>query len=614
MAQEVTTGQELNSYQGNAALAGGSENIGYAKIDLSPLQDYALKRYEINAKDYETQQQDKKALEQQFMDPKLYVSVDEGLANQISPKLTRLKELMMMNLDKNPNSKQYFEFKSLYNDVLKDNAQAKVVQNLKDKYKEMAGSTPDEHEREKINSYIKQLDDYKLGSDIPVYNRYFAFNEDHLPSPLEGNQPSKFVGKRVKGNEIQDVEFSIFNPLDLDKIAVDQRMRNPQVYNTGEDIGHTLLSHGGIDLLNEAAKDAYDKGLRYNIEATRKKYDAEFKNFLKNNPNATFKQFMDSTGRGDELKKIYSGLQYLKNGVQYIPSSVDGGGKIDNFSYSPDGNLRLSVDNDTLRALYAATRKPIGESEKVVKSEISKVPSEIELNKQKIETEKGKLPELKARANAANALAEMRRANKKFVDKKSSALDETINPVQTFDEIFKGKMKTEYTDFNGGNYVTRVNREAMPKSFLDNLGIDPVNQKGDYNIVPANIKFNGKTLLEADAHKMYMDWMKTKDAKDFEDQIEHRPSIFDFMFAKGVDFETEVEGRIPPVYKQVKQADGTYKNEIQNTDAGKFIRSNRLTSWINQRKQLGAKGDKLIMSEGAPEDNADMGSNDNIIE
>lgn len=384
MPEGVTSGMELNSYEGNANLAEGSYDTGYAKIDLSPLQDYALKKYQTNLVDYQQQQKDRAALEEKYTDPTINLFLDKPLADQLDPKLNRLKELSKMGLEKNPNSKQWYEFMDLHKELTKDNARLKAVQDLKERYNKDAGASPDQHEKERMLAYVKQLDNYKLGEEIPVYNKYFAFNDAHLP---EG-ETAKGVMKRVNGNMVDDVEYSIYNPMDLDKKAKDQRVRQPEAYNTGEDIGHTLLEHGGVEEVNKAAKDIYDKGLRYNIGLLQGKYKSEYEKYLKANPGTTFKAFIDATGKTNELNRIYQGHEYLKNGLQYIPVEADKGQVLDNFSYSPDGTKRLNVDNDVLRAIYAATKRPPGETEKVIKSELSTKPAEIKLKEAQIDATK----------------------------------------------------------------------------------------------------------------------------------------------------------------------------------------------------------------------------------
>ncbi len=116
MAQ-ITSGSDLNSYRGDANLAGGGNNTGYAKLDFSPLETYALKKYEIHKIDNEQQQKDKADLEKMYLDPDTHVDLDKGLADQLQPVITRQKELSLMNLHKNPNSKEWFEYKDNYKKI-----------------------------------------------------------------------------------------------------------------------------------------------------------------------------------------------------------------------------------------------------------------------------------------------------------------------------------------------------------------------------------------------------------------------------------------------------------------------------------------------------------------
>lgn len=603
---DVTTGQQLNSYQGNPALADGPGKTGYAKVDLSPLETFAINKYKTNLIDYEQQQKDKKDLEEKFLDPNINIPVDKELADQIQPKMARFIELSKENLQDDPKGEKYYEFQNLYKELLQLNAKAKVVQTKKEEYQKAIEQTQDEHEKERLNAHLETLKNYKIGDDVPIYNKYFAFDDAHLPS----GEISKGTMKRVrpgKGNEnfIDDVEYTINNPLNLDKVAKDQRVRNPKVYTTGQDIGHTLITHGGVPELNMAARDIYNKGLRYNISTLQDKYKAEWEKYQKeNSPVKTFRDFMNETGKSNELQSVYDGLKYLvgedgKAAVRYIPARP--GEKLENYTYSDDGKMRLNVDNDTLRAIYGATKAPpgVGETEKVIKSEISKIPSEIALNEQK-------RAESRAKIGAIKALTAQRQSAAKLNNKKADAIDKQYNPAQTFDEIFKGKTSLEETP--SGNSITRINRAYMSKEFLDNLGIDPVNQNGDFNLVPTNVKYNGKSLTSTEVNDIYKGWLKTPAATKLQTSIGKKPDIFDFMYANGATFDKpEIEGRIKPIYKLVKQNDGSMLNTLMNPEeAGKFVRSNALQSWTNQRKGLAVKGDKLLMEESDAEGSVDQ--------
>jgi len=205
-----------------------------------------------------------------------------------------------------------------------------------------------------------------------------------------------------------------------------------------------------------------------------------------------------------------------------------------------------------------------------------------------------------ARIRAANALANERNAKAALSNKKGKVLDNQFNPIQTFDELFKGKTFLERTSSN--QPVLRVNRQDMSKAFLDNLGIDPLNEHGDFNIVPANVKYKGKSIPTDDVMNMYQQWMNTDDAKKLQNKIGKEPDVFDFMFSidPDVKFEPEIVGKVKPIYKQDKNGKMVV---INPNEAGKITRSNKLTSWINQRKQMGVKGDKLLMEESSSEDN-----------
>jgi len=294
-----------------------------------------------------------------------------------------------------PKGEKWYEFHNLYNEILKNNARAKVVQTKKEEYQKAIEQTQDEHEKERLTAHLETLKNYKIGDDIPIYNKYFGPVLEHLPT----NKTISGVIKRVrpgKGNEnyVDDVETTIIDPSGLDEIAKQQRVLNPKVYTTGEDLGHTLIKHGGVPELNKKAKEIYNKALTFKIAELQEKYKADFQDYLQMNPGKTFRDFMNETGKGEELKSKYDKLAYLIGGtanngslngppnpvaVQYIPARP--GEKLDNYTYSEDGKMRLSVDNDVLRSIYGATQDVPGQSEKIVKSELSTKLAEIELKK-----------------------------------------------------------------------------------------------------------------------------------------------------------------------------------------------------------------------------------------
>ncbi len=198
-----------------------------------------------------------------------------------------------------------------------------------------------------------------------------------------------------------------------------------------------------------------------------------------------------------------------------------------------------------------------------------------------------------AQERASAALAASRYASAALSNKKAKAVDQQFNPPQAFDEIFKGKMRSGYT--SNGNYVNRVNSKDLTKEAHDVLGIDPVNKDGDYNIIPANIQYGGAAVDEKVVDKAYKNWLKSDDAKKLTTKMGKTPDKFDFIYSQGGTFDVEVEGKIAPKYKVVVDGLGREHNILQNpAEAGKITRSSRLQSWINERKQLGIKGDKLL--------------------
>lgn len=260
-----------------------------------------------------------------------------------------------------------------------------------------------------------------------------------------------------------------------------------------------------------------------------------------------------------------------------------------NYRILKDGTIRI-LDNPADFAAKLALANVGGDY--VMKPKKGVNEKAVELNLKKAES--------KARIGAINALAAQRRASANLTNQKSKALDSQFNPAQTFGELFNGKMQTSQ-----GSTLPSVNVKDMSKAFVDNLGIDPATDDGDFKIVPVNVKFKGIEIPEDEVQKMYARWLDSQDAKNLADEIKKTPDIFDFLFAKGAEFSPpEVLGRVKPVYSKNLGVDG--KPVLLNpNEAGKPTRSNALQSWIEQRKQMKVTGGKLIM-----EDNES--SNDNI--
>ena len=588
---EVTTGRDLNSYDGSAALGTG-EAAGYAKIDLAPLQTYALHKYETNLLDYEQQQKDKTLLQDQFNDPNLYQFVDQELADQLKPDMDRLKELMKGNLQMKPNSADWYEFHTLHDQLVTKNANAKAVQVLKDKAKKSAGESADPHKKESYMAYADQLGKYKLGDEVPAYNEYFSFDAAHVPTGAASTGKKERIGK--DGN-IETIQFSILNPLNLTKEYDRLEVADPKATQTWKDIAHTTLETGGVPELKTAMADTYEKARLLNVAPLYEQNKAAYDKYIKANPESNFREFMQQAGKGGQLKDIEDGLAFLKSDLKPVPAESS---ELPGFTYYTDRDgvkSRLSVDDKTLGAIYGATQNPPGARETVLSSKVSKLPSDIAENQartRKLDTERQTgAAESKAKIGALNALRSQRLASARLTGKKSAAVEEMTNPIQTFDELFGGKM------FSGvsarGNNITRVNVQDMTPDFAKNLTIKPINQNGDYNIVPTGIKFNGMAVKEEDAQKMYEGWLKavppagkTKNAAaELGEKLGTKPNIFHFMYAMGATFVPEIEG-------------------MDATDPTKFARSNRMQSWTTQTKDLKAAAAKLLMEQTpASEDN-----------
>lgn len=396
---DITTGTELNAYRGDAALADGYYS-GYESPTLAPLEKYALTKYEVNLKNYEQQQKDKKDLEDHFSDPKLYEFLDKEYADQVAPQLDRIKELSKMNLQMNPNSKEWYEFHNAYNEVIGANARLKAVQKMKNEYKDWEGATADPHEKERLAKHVKKLQDYKLGDEIPVYDQYFAFNQKHIPT---GEIAMGKIQRIVPGtNELQTVEKTMYNPKGLDVAAKRMRVTDPESYQTGLDIAHTLIQHDeGLEDVNKAMQQTYSDGLILNVQLLEKKYADEFAAAQKANPKATFTDFMINTGRGAEIQAEKDALAYLQYPLRF--ETIDPGDpKLEGFTYSDDGTKMLNVNDDMLRAIYGATQKPPGVTEKIIDSKISALPADIALKREKAKTEAAKRTQLAAQTKKLN--------------------------------------------------------------------------------------------------------------------------------------------------------------------------------------------------------------------
>jgi len=412
---EVTTGQELNSYQGNAALADGPSGnyIGQASFDISPLANYALAKYKTNLINYETQEKDRAKVEEMFLNPDINVPLDEHLAEQIRPKMDEFKQTMAKNPSAYTDPKSWYKIQQLDKELLADNARLKAVQVAKDKYNKLAGEEPDEKKKQNYLDHVAKLEKYKLGEDVPVFNDYFGFDEKHLPSLLTG----KVRYQKMVGNELRTVEKSVYNGIDaLDK-AKQQHIINGEVNNTGKDLAATLLSHGGLDDLNKKLAQAYDDQMNLNMTLLKDKYEKQFSEYKKEHPNAKFSDFADVWKLQEEISGVGQKLSYLKNGLQYVTDGKENPEISHSFTYDKNG-VRLNVDNDTLRAMYSVLQNPVGEQETVIESKISELPSKIKENE-------ANATKNKAAAGLSNAKAKTESAKQSKLYKQT----QVINPL-----------------------------------------------------------------------------------------------------------------------------------------------------------------------------------------
>ena len=383
MANDITTGRELNSYAGDANLGTG-EASGYAAMDLTPLATYALKKYETNLKDYEQQQKDKKDLEKQFNDPELYKFVDKELADQIDPYLNELKELAKENLQLRPNSEKWYRFHELHSKIIQLNANAKTVQTLKDKAKKDAGDSADPHDKEKNLAFADKLSKYKLGDEIPAYEKYFPY--DASDNPTATVSQSVRERPRADGNGVEKVTRITTNPLGLLKKYDELEVTKPKARATWEDIAHTTLEKGGVPNLNARMAETYKEALALNRGLLADQHEEDYDDYLKLYPTKNLEDYLESIGQTQEIKDVKAGLQFLEHPLTYASITKDPGGKeLAGFTYFPDENgvkQRLSVSDKELAAIFGATQIPPSERESVT-SELSKVPAEIEALKAK---------------------------------------------------------------------------------------------------------------------------------------------------------------------------------------------------------------------------------------
>lgn len=514
---DVTTGQELNSYQGNAALADGPAGnyIGQAPFDITPLANYALAKYKTNLKNYETQEKDRAKVEEMFLDPNINVPLDEHLAEQIRPKMDEFKQTMAKNPSAYRDPASWYKIQQLDKELLADNARLKAVQVAKDKYSQLAGAEPNEKKKKNYLDHVAKLEKYKLGEQVPAFNEYFDFDAAHLPSLLTG----KVKEQRMVGNKIETVERSVFNGIDaLDK-AKQQHIINGEVNNTGVDLAKTLLTHGGLEDLNKKLSKAYDDQMTLNFGLIKDKYDKEFAAYKKENPKASFFDFVDPWKLQEEVANIGNKLSYLKNGLQYITDGQEGNPELEHsFTYDKNG-VRLNVDNDTLRAMYAILENPVGEQETVVDSKISKEAAEI----RKLDSDR-KSNEKKALAYVQGVKDKGRMINAKISKMKT---DEEKNNYlsQNWDRTPLEQKEKIATIVQGKIFSAVPAGKSLPVYTIGEKGdvsiLQPIGGKPVYDVVDDKGKpIPGKSKLKGWQGGTYKyEYVDPKTGESIEDQI-----------------------------------------------------------------------------------------------
>lgn len=518
MAGEVTTGQELGSYSGNAALAGGeaSNAIGWKDIDTTPLQTYALKRYATNLVNYETQEKDRAKAEQMYLDPNINVPLDEHLAEQVRPKMEEMKNLMAKNPSAATDPKSWYKIQALDKELLQQNARLKSVQDLKNKYNGLAGAEPDEFKKKNYQDYVSQLEKYKLGEDVPPFNDHFVFDEKHLPEL----KTADVVTQRINGDKVETVRSTMYNGIDALQKARDQHITNGEVNNTGQDLASTLLTHGGLDDLNNRMAKAYDQQIKLNFGLLHDKYATEFGTYQKANPNATFSDFLKATNRQGEIKGIVDNLAWLKQPLTYVPDQGQNNPDLShNYAYDDKG-VRLSADNDTLRAIYSVLRNPAGAKEEILKTELSKTPSEIKLNE--------------AKANAATANAKSNRIKANATAHKLYKQANAINPLPPSEVPLIGREAVINTIITKqGDKKTSEDQFIIPISKIP----EPLRKKAGFAIMPTKRPVQPKLTGEPSQDKIISADYKTalKEYDEAKSSAENGSYQMRFFDAKGND-------------------------------------------------------------------------------
>lgn len=218
-------------------------------------------------------------------------------------------------------------------------------------------------------------------------------------------------------------------------------------------------------------------------------------------------------------------------------------------------------------------------------------------NGQRSEYDKDLAAQMKTKADidATKALAEQRRsagryndARTKAVREKAATEKEMMHPRQFYDEVFKTGANIGITP--KGNVVTRINDADMSVGLKKVLGIRPLNKRGEYNLVPTNITQNGKKISEEEFHEAHKAWYNTTRKTLYNRDADGK--VIDMKYRDGgfIDYlqYLEEEGKQPV----------SYEIEIVGKDAqGKLVRSNAMSSYMNQRKEMKITGGKFQMDE-----------------
>jgi len=220
-----------------------------------------------------------------------------------------------------------------------------------------------------------------------------------------------------------------------------------------------------------------------------------------------------------------------------------------------------------------------------------------------------KQAESKAKIGALNSLSTLRRANANLANRKGLLVDKQLNIPETFNEL--GVQVTGYT--LGDKNYSAINTSQMSKKFLDNLGIEPIDDKGNYNIEVANFRNakNNQPYSADDVQKAYHSWLQNPgEADNLRKELGRIPNVLDFAYiygSKDKPFKIQVVGKMKKIYKIGKNQLGDPTAVLMNpNESGKIVRSDKLNSLMNQVKGVSTESDKILsQSEGTSEGKSD---------